>query len=246
MAEQQLIHGIHAVSAALEHQPGRVTALWMSRDRRDRRLTNIRELARKAGIRVQELGRDELDGKASGQRHQGVIASVEGARAGNEQSLPALLDGLDASPFLLILDGVTDPHNLGACLRSADAAGIQAVITPKDKSAGLTPVASKVACGAAETVPFIQVTNLARTMKDLQQRGIWLVGLAGEGEQTIYDADMKGPLALVMGAEGQGLRRLTRETCDFLVRIPMQGSVESLNVSVATGIVLFEALRQRS
>ena len=146
---------------------------------------------------------------------------------------------------MLVLDGVTDPHNLGACLRTADAAGVHAVIVPKDRSASLTPVVSKVACGAAETVPFIQVTNLARTLKRLQQRGIWLAGLAGEAEQTLYQANLHGPLAVVMGAEGQGLRRLTRETCDFLLRIPMHGLIESLNVSVATGVVLFEALRQR-
>lgn len=246
MAELQKIYGIHAVAAALEHQPERIKALWISNDRRDQRLNEIRQLAQKAGIRCQELQRRELDDKAGGERHQGVMATVESTPVGDEQALQNLLSALDTPAFLLVLDGVTDPHNLGACLRSADAAGIQAVITPKDKSVGLTPTVSKVACGAAETVPFIQVTNLARTLRDLQEAGIWLAGLAGEADKTVYDTDLKGPLAIVMGAEGQGLRRLTRETCDFLVKIPMQGTVESLNVSVATGIVLFEALRQRS
>ena len=155
------------------------------------------------------------------------------------------MDGLEEAPFLLVLDGVTDPHNLGACIRTADAAGVHAVIAPKDKSAPLTSVAAKVACGAAEVVPYVQVTNLSRTLQDLQPRSIWVTGTAGEAEQRVYEANLKGPMALVMGAEGKGMRRLTREHCDFLIKIPMAGEVSSLNVSVATGVCLFEAVRQR-
>ena len=166
-------------------------------------------------------------------------------RARALSKLPELLERLEGTPLLLVLDGVTDPHNLGACLRSADAAGVQAVIIPRDRSAGLTPVVRKVACGAAETVPLVAVTNLARTLKSLQQRGLWVVGAAGEAEQLIYQVDMRVPTVIVMGAEGSGLRRLTREHCDYLAKLPMAGSVSSLNVSVATGICLFEAVRQR-
>ncbi|WP_455198376.1 23S rRNA (guanosine(2251)-2'-O)-methyltransferase RlmB, partial [Kaarinaea lacus] len=178
-------------------------------------------------------------------RHQGVVASAIAPRVLSESELDTLLDKLTDPPFLLVLDGVTDPHNLGACLRSADAAGIQAVITTKDRSASLTPTAVKVASGAAQTVPFVQVTNLARCLRNLKDRGIWLAGLDGEAEQSLYDTDLSGPLAIVMGAEGKGLRRLSREHCDYLARIPMAGTVESLNVSVATGVCLFEAHRQR-
>ncbi len=239
------IHGIHAVMAVLRREPRRIRRLLIARGRRDRRLDELLALAHESGIAVVQAERKALDELTGGARHQGVVAEASPAQAGDESSLTALLDTLVEEPLLLVLDGVTDPHNLGACLRTADAAGVHAVIVPKDRSAGLTPVVSKVACGAAETVPFIQVTNLARTLKRLQQRGIWLAGLAGEAEQTLYQANLHGPLAVVMGAEGQGLRRLTRETCDFLLRIPMHGLIESLNVSVATGVVLFEALRQR-
>jgi len=166
-------------------------------------------------------------------------------RGYSEKNLEEELDKIEGTPLLLILDGVTDPHNLGACLRTADAAGVHMVIAPKDNSAPLNAVASKIACGAAEAVPYIQVTNLSRTLKDLQQRGIWITGTAGEATQSVYQADMKGPLALVMGAEGKGMRRLTRQHCDFLINIPMAGEVSSLNVSVATGVCLFEAVRQR-
>jgi 23S rRNA (guanosine2251-2'-O)-methyltransferase len=177
--------------------------------------------------------------------HQGVIAFCQSTESYSEDDLQALLEGLDVPPFLLILDGVQDPHNLGACFRSADAAGVHAIIAPKDKSVGLTAVVSKVASGAAEAVPFVQVTNLARTLEILKEMGIWVYGAAGEAEQTLYQADLRGPIAIVLGSEGEGLRRLTRERCDVLLKIPMHGSVSSLNVSVATGIFLFEALRQR-
>ena len=188
--------------------------------------------------------RSDLDALASG-RHQGVAALCEGAGVQDENYLFALLQELDEPPFLLVLDGVTDPHNLGACMRSADAAGVQTVIVPKDNAVGVTPTVQKVACGAAETVPLVVVTNLSRTLKQLQDQGLWIVGTAGEAEQLVYDVDLKGPMALVMGAEEKGLRRLTRENCDLLVKLPMAGVVSSLNVSVATGICLFEAVRQR-
>lgn len=241
------VYGIHAVTAALR-RPGAVQELLIAEDgRMNPRLTKLLDQARNAGVTLRKVKREALDDAAQGERHQGIVAMLGAAAeapvvAGD---LDDLLEGLDHPPFLLVLDGVQDPHNLGACLRSADAAGVDAVIVPKDKAAGLTPVVRKVACGAAENVPFFQVTNLARTLRDLQERGIWLIGAAGEAEGSLYQADLRGPLALVMGAEEQGMRRLTREHCDLLVSIPMSGSVSSLNVSVATGICLFEAVRQR-
>jgi 23S rRNA (guanosine2251-2'-O)-methyltransferase len=240
------LFGLHAVQAALEQAPGSITALWIDVQRRDKRMAAILELAKQAGIPVHASDRRELETLAPGCRHQGVVARSVAPRSYDEADLEALLEGLDSPPFLLILDGVQDPHNLGACLRSADAAGVQAVIAPKDRAAALTPAAIKVASGAAQTVPFVQVANLARTLRALQERGVWLVGLDGHAEQSIYELDLHGPLALVMGAEGQGMRRLTKEHCDFLATIPMVGSVESLNVAVATGVCLFEALRQRT
>ncbi len=196
------------------------------------------------GISIQQMGRKALDDKAKGANHQGVIARVKPAKPLNENDLDTIL-AKHEQPLLLVLDGVTDPHNLGACLRNADAAGVAAVIVPKDKSAPMTATVSKVACGAAETVPLVRVTNLARTMRALQEQGVWFVGTAGEAKHDIYQAKLTGPLAIVMGAEGDGMRRLTRETCDDLIKIPMAGSVSSLNVSVASGICLFEAVRQR-
>jgi 23S rRNA (guanosine2251-2'-O)-methyltransferase len=240
------IYGLHAVDALLRRQPERVQRLWLQAGRSDKRIAAILSLARNQGVAVETLPRAELDARVSG-RHQGVVAEVlPGERQWDEAALSELLDQLDHAPLLLVLDGVTDPHNLGACLRSADAAGTDAVIVPRDRSADLSATVRKVACGAAESVPLIRVTNLARTLASLKQRGIWLYGTAGEAEHTLYDCDLSGPLAIVMGAEGAGLRRLTREACDHLVRLPMAGSVSSLNVSVATGVCLFEALRQRS
>lgn len=239
-----MIFGLHAVQAVLERQPKRLRELYVQEGRRDRRLNELLALARQAGLVVKELPRAELDNMVEG-RHQGVVAAALPLQASSEKDLPALVEAAGRRALLLILDGVTDPHNLGACLRSADAAGVTAVVVPKDNSAGLTAVAQKVACGAAETVPFITVTNLARSMKKLQEAGVWMVGLAGEAEQSLYQHDLRGPIALVMGAEGSGLRRLTRENCDFLASLPMAGAVSSLNVSVATGVCLFEAVRQR-
>jgi len=239
------LYGLHAVQALLERDPARVSELWADARRHDRRVQQILVLAHAAGIPCHAAERRQLDERVPAGRHQGVVAAVKPPRALAESDLDRLLNGLDAPPFLLVLDGVTDPHNLGACLRSADAAGVHAVIAPRDRAASLTPTAIKVASGAAQSIAFVQVTNLARSLKSLQDRGIWLVGLDGHAEQTLYELDLRGPLALIMGAEGQGLRRLTKERCDFLANIPMVGTVESLNVSVATGVCLFEALRQR-
>lgn len=245
MSKDTPIGGINSVRAALGFGAEGVSALWLDRRRRDRRLAELAALARSAGVRVRQVERGELDAGASGINHQGALAWVKAPAGRKAQDLDELLDGLDGPPLLLVLDGVTDPHNLGACLRSADGAGVHALIAPKDKAAGLTPVAVKVASGAAESVPFVQVTNLARTLDALKERGIWLIGTAGESGQTLFDTDLTGPTALVLGSEGKGLRRLTRERCDLMVRLPMQGRVESLNVSVAAGVCLYEALRQR-
>lgn len=243
---EEIVYGLHAVSAALKHEPERVVGLWVDRKRRDARLREVLELAETAGVPVHMEDGQALDRLSGGARHQGVFARCRApARAWSEDDLDSVLAAIDGPPLLLVLDGVQDPHNLGACLRSADAAGVHAVIAPADRSAGLTPTARKVACGAAESVPFIQVTNLARTLRELKERGIWLVGAAGEAERDLYAMDLRGASALVLGAEGKGMRRLTRDECDYLARIPMAGQVESLNVSVATGIFLFEAVRQR-
>ena len=208
-------------------------------------MAEILELAAAPGIRVHPARRDTLDGMAGGGAHQGVVARLAPAPTVDENDLYALLDRLgDEPPFLLVLDGVQDPHNLGACLRTADAAGVHAVIVPKDRAAGLTPAARKAAAGAAETVPLVQVVNLARCLRSLKERGIWLVG-ADAGGEAAFEADFSGPLALVLGAEGTGLRRLTRETCDLRVSLPMKGAVESLNVSVAAGALLYLALARR-
>lgn len=238
-----LVFGIHAVGALLQRAPQDVLELFVMKDRDDKRMQPLIQEARQNGISVQFCNRKTLDDMVGGQ-HQGIIAKARLQSSGSEADLAAIVEQQE-KPFILILDGVTDPHNLGAILRSADAAGVHAVVSPKDRSVKLTSVVRKVACGAAESVPFITVTNLARTLRELQEAGVWVVGTAGETDTSIYQADFKGPLALVLGAEGEGLRRLTRETCDSLVKIPMFGSVSSLNVSVAAGICLFEAVRQR-
>lgn len=240
-----IVYGIHAVRALLDRQPERIAELLFEPGRKNARLMSLRASAEREGIVVREF-----DG-ARKQRwesatHQGVVAVVVAARVRDESWLAATLPRIADCALVLILDGVTDPQNFGACLRSADAAGVDAVIIPKDNSVGLTPVVRKVACGAAETVPVVEVTNLARCLKRLQGAGIWLVGADGGAEKSVFDTDFCGPVGLVMGSEGKGLRRLTRKTCDFLARIPMRGTVASLNVSVATGICLFEAVRQRS
>ncbi|WP_434560962.1 23S rRNA (guanosine(2251)-2'-O)-methyltransferase RlmB [Pseudomonas sp. R1-6] len=244
MSQLEKIYGVHAVEALLRHHPKRVKQIWLAEGRSDPRVQTLVELAGENRVAVGQAERREMDAWVEGV-HQGVVAEVSPSQVWGEAMLDELLDRTEGAPLLLVLDGVTDPHNLGACLRSADAAGALAVIVPKDKSATLTPVVRKVACGAAEVIPLVAVTNLARTLEKLQQRGLWVVGTAGEAEVSIYDQDLTGPTILIMGAEGKGMRRLTREHCDYLVKLPMAGSVSSLNVSVATGVCLFEAQRQR-
>lgn len=244
MAQQEWLYGLHAMQSVLENEPERVIELFVLKGRNDERLVNIVNQARRFGVSVQFCQRKALDDKVQGEQHQGVVARAKPARVLDEADLDQVLDKHE-QPFLLVLDGVTDPHNLGACLRTADAAGVHAVVVPKDKSASLTGTVRKVACGAAEVLPLIQVTNLSRTLKHLQDKGLWIIGTAGEAEQMIYDAKLTGPTALVMGAEGKGMRRLTHENCDELVKLPMAGTVSSLNVSVATGVCLYEIVRQR-
>lgn len=240
----QYSFGIHAVGSLLERQPSKVRGLWVQKDRQDKRIQKLLDQAREHGIKIRFTDRKELDRLADGV-HQGVVAEATAVEICNEPFLEKLLEQLEEAPLLLVLDGVTDPHNLGACLRTADAAGVHAVIAPKDRSAPLNATAVKVACGAADTVPYVVVTNLARTLKQLQAAGVWITGTAGEAQQLVTQASLTGPMALVMGAEGTGMRRLTRENCDQLIKIPMAGSVSSLNVSVAAGVCLFEAVRQR-
>ena len=238
-----MIHGFHAVIAKLRHDPEAVEELFVDATRQDARMRDLLRQAGLHGVRVMPIDGKRLDGMAAGGRHQGVIARVRARQ--KFVTIEDVLDVLDGPALLLVLDGIQDPHNLGACLRVADAVGAHAVIAPKDKAVGLNATAIKVASGAADTVPYITVTNLARTLRELQERDIWTIGADGEASKTLYAIDQCGPVAWVLGAEGSGLRRLTRETCDELAAIPMQGSVESLNVSVASGICLFEARRQR-
>lgn len=238
-----VVYGIHAVGHLLRNSADRILELQVAEDRSDQRLLAIRELAVDHGINPVSATRQEMDGRASGQ-HQGVVAVVRPRPPGNENDLGLALDTLE-EPLLLVLDCIQDPHNLGACLRTADATGVGAVVAPRDRAASLTATVRKVASGASETVPFFQVTNLARTLRELGERGIRRVGADGEAETSLFAADLRGPLAIVMGGEGRGLRRLTREHCDLLVSLPMLGAVESLNVSVATGVCLYTALSQR-
>ena len=243
--ESRFIHGFHAVIAKLRHSPEDVREVFLDRQRQDARARDMIKLAETHGVRLIPSDAARLDGMAGGAaRHQGVVARVSAAQ--RVLKLDDVLDTLAEPALLLVLDGVQDPHNLGACLRVADAAGAHAVIVPKDRACGLNATAIKVASGAAESVPYITVTNLARTLRELNERNILTIGAAGEAEVDVYSVDQTGAVAWVLGAEGDGLRRLTRETCDRLARIPMLGSVESLNVSVASGICLFEARRQRS
>ena len=240
----KILAGFHAVASRLRQKPDTLGEIYVDATRNDGRARDLKKMAEAAGVRVIPVDAKRLDGMAGGARHQGVVAQAR------ELDMPKfiedVLDELAEPPLILILDGVQDPHNLGACLRVADGAGAHAVIAPKDRSCGLTAAAIKVASGAAESVPYIVVTNLARTMRDLKDRNIWLVGTADSAPQTIYQARLDGALGLVMGAEGEGLRRLTQDTCDLLVSIPMMGAVESLNVSVASGVCLYEARRRRT
>lgn len=242
MSEGHYIGGFHAVTAVVEEGRNLPEEILLSDSRRDERSRRLLILAKDKGVRVRIVLKADLDLLAPELRHQGVLAFVASSGLVDE----SVLDG-PATPdrLLLVLDGVQDPHNLGACIRTAEAAGVSAVIVPKDRASGLTPIARKVAAGAAERVPVITVTNLSRTLEQLREKGYWVTGLAGEATKSLYEADLSGPVVLVMGAEGQGMRRLTRENCDHLVRIPMEGRIESLNVSVAAAVCLYEAVRQR-
>ena len=245
MSETGFIHGFHAIAAKLRHQPEAVLEIYIASDRNDARARNLLKYAEFHSIRIVPVDVVRLDGMAGiGRRHQGVVARI--SMKSRHASLDDVLDTLEEPAFLLILDGIQDPHNLGACLRVADAVGAHAVIAPKDRAVGLTQVAIKVACGAAESVPYITVTNLARTLRELKERNIWVIGTDAESGKSIHDASWPQATAWVLGAEGDGMRRLTRETCDQLVMIPMSGSVQSLNVSVAAGVCLFEAKRRRT
>jgi len=241
------VYGVHAVAALLAARPASVTTLALADGAADRRLAGLLARAVAAGIPVERLPRHELDRRLPGVNHQGVVATLHGGSCEmDEQALPDFLTALDTPAFLLILDGVQDPHNLGACLRTADAAGVHAVILPKDRAAGITPVVHKVASGAVQSMPVFTVTNLARCVRTLRAAGIWIYGAGDSASQSLFDADLRGPLALVLGGEGSGMRRLTRELCDFQLAIPMAGTVSSLNVSVAAGVLLYEAVRQRT
>lgn len=245
-ATPKFLFGFHAVGVRLKTAPPSIEEIYFEPTRRDARMRQFLERAREVGVRLIEADGLRLARMAGNAGHQGVVAKVHPLPQAH--SLDDWLDGLapDVRPLLLVLDGVTDPHNLGACLRVADGAGAHAVIAPKDHAVGINATVAKVASGAAETVPYFMVTNLARTLNELKERAIWIIGTSDDAPRTLYQSDLKGPCALVLGAEGSGMRQLTRKTCDELVSIPMQGAVESLNVSVASGICLYEALRQRS
>jgi 23S rRNA (guanosine2251-2'-O)-methyltransferase len=244
VARGRVIFGFHAVKSSIRQDAGQVSALYVQDSRDDPRMRDLLETAGHAGLRVMAVARERLDRLAGNTHHQGVVATI--AAAPLRPDLDAILDALAEPSLLLVLDGVQDPRNLGACLRVADGLGAHAVVAPKDRSVGLTPTVAKVASGAAETVPYVAVTNLARTLRALQERGIWVVGADAGSARALAEVDLSGPMAWVLGAEGEGLRRLSRETCDELVRIPMVGTVESLNVSVACGICLYESRRQRA
>ncbi|MFQ5469597.1 MAG: 23S rRNA (guanosine(2251)-2'-O)-methyltransferase RlmB [Gammaproteobacteria bacterium] len=242
----EMVFGIHAVNALLKNKSRQIMELWCVQEKNNQRLSSIKNLAKSSGVMVVAKSRIELDEKTGQGNHQGIVALCRNnIRSFNEKDLEQIIESSGQQILILILDGVQDPHNLGACLRTADAAGVQAVVIPKDRAVQLTSVVRKVASGAAENIPLISVTNLSRTMQWLKEEGVWLFGADEKGESTIFDADLSGPVALVLGAEGKGLRRLTRENCDHLVSIPMAGSVSSLNVSVAAGVFLYEAKRQR-
>jgi 23S rRNA (guanosine2251-2'-O)-methyltransferase len=239
------MHGIHAVTAAIKHDQASIKNLWADTKSRNKRLLQILSYAKKVGLSIHHAESKQLDQLAATDKHQGIVAECVSSQRYQEADLDQLLTDLEQTALLLVLDGVTDPHNLGACLRTAEAAGVQAVITTKDKAAGLTPVVRKVASGAAEIIPLIQVTNLARTLDTLKDAGIWIIGTSDHATENMYSQDLTGPIAFVMGAEGKGMRRLTEKQCDILANLPMAGEVSSLNISVATGVCLYEAVRQR-
>ena len=245
-SDEQLLIGIHAVTSALKSAAGDVEWLRMLADSHNKRLLEIESRAHGSGIKIIKTQLSELDKLSGQQRHQGVIAGFKGSNVAPESRLEAILDAIEGTPLILVLDGIQDPHNLGACMRTAEAAGVHLVVICKDRSSGITPVVRRAASGAAETLKVIMATNLARVLRTLKKRGIWLAGASDEASGSLYATDLTGSLALVMGGEGSGLRHLTTEICDYLVRIPMAGQVESLNVSVATGICLYEINRQRN
>jgi 23S rRNA (guanosine2251-2'-O)-methyltransferase len=240
-----LVFGVHAVRSLLLRSQGRVRKLFVDSRREDARMRELLQLAQQAGIKPERVDAKSLDSRVGNVVHQGVVAEVDPLPPWHEDELVAALTG-QKDPLVLVLDGVQDPHNLGACLRTADACGALAVVVPKDRAASLNPTVRKVAAGAADTTPIATVTNLARSLKLLKEAGLWIVGADMSGDKLAWQADLRGPLALVLGSEGEGLRELTRKTCDFLVRLPQAGSVESLNVSVACGMLLYETTRQRS
>jgi 23S rRNA (guanosine2251-2'-O)-methyltransferase len=242
---EHFVYGLHAVAALLANPHRKTHQLYVSQERVDKRFQDLIEQARQGSVPIEQLSAQKMNQRFTDYTHQGIVAQAGALPEYGEAHLVALLEASKSPCLILILDGITDPHNLGACLRSADATGVDFVMIPKDKSASITPVVSKVACGAAESVPLVRVTNLARAMSVLKEQGVWIYGAAGEADATLYQIDCKGSVALVMGAEGEGIRRLTREHCDGLFSLPMTGSVESLNVSVATGVSLYEVVRQR-
>lgn len=239
------LNGVHSIQNALEHDASNITQLWVAENKRNPRIDKLLAQAEKLGLKAQSTTPSALDRMTGSRQHQGIAAEYLAPDAANENDLIELVTNATEPLLLLILDGVTDPHNLGACIRTAEGAGVNAVVAPKDKSASLTPTARKVSSGAAERLPFVQVTNLARTLDLLKDAGVWITGTSDKATKTLYECDFKGPTAIVMGAEGKGVRRLTEKSCDHLISIPMAGSVSSLNVSVATGVVLYEAVRQR-
>ena len=244
MSTTQLF-GIHAVQAALDYSAQKIQKAWIDGQRQDARLSQVINDLIAIGIKPEKVDRKKLDKMADGKNHQGIVAAVELPAMRSEDQLKHDVENLETTAFYLILDQVQDPHNLGACLRTADAVGAHGIIVTKDNAAGITPTVCKVASGAAETVPVYQVTNLARVLRWLKEQNIWIMGAAGEAEQTVFDMKLDMPLAIVMGAEGSGMRHLTRQHCDFLVKIPMTGQVESLNVSVAAGVLMYETFRQK-
>lgn len=241
-----LLIGIHSVDSALTRAPQQLKVITIAAECSNPRVRELQERARQSGVRLLTESRAVLDRRSDGERHQDIIAQFDAGNTWGEKDLDHLLESIEGVPLVLVLDGVQDPHNLGACLRTAEAVGASLVILPKDRSAGLTPVARRAASGAAETLPILFATNLARVLKRLKEQGVWLAGTTDQAEQSLYEMDLSGPLALVMGSEGKGMRRLTGELCDYQLRIPMQGDVSSLNVSVASAVCLFEIIRQRS
>lgn len=245
MNEGIRLGGIHSVRSALEYTPEKIIRAWVDPRRRDQRILEIEQRIVAAGIPLQTVDRKSLDSMLNEQNHQGVVIEIVLPAEKSERDLFNMIENSTGIPFYLVLDQVQDPYNLGACLRTAEATGVHGVVAPKDRSAGITPTVCKVASGAAELVPLYRVTNLSRVLQQMKQAGLWIIGSAGEAGQNAFKTDLSGPVGLVIGAEGHGLRRLTRQQCDLLVYLPMAGKIESLNLSVAAGVLLYEAVRQR-